>query len=176
MSKIIAIAALGKRREIGTSGKLPWTEGSYRDDMMHFTRETKGEGGIGHPCIMTLPSWESIPEAYRPLAGRPNIIVSRRKRAELNLPDSVHLVDSPEKAVHLGGKMSGGEKLYICGGTYLYEWAVRHADELLITEIPEEFPEADAFFPEFLNKGWEEVERNDSPNEQCVFVRYTRRR
>lgn len=182
MNKIIAIVAIGKNREIGTKGKLPWSSDSYRDDMLYFMRATKGKDKIGHPCVMSIPSFQSIQEQYRPLEGRPNIVVSRRTREELKidpsvkLPDEVLLAKSEEEAIHKAGQLNGSDQIFICGGRRLYEWAIEHADELWITEIPEEFPEADAFFPEFINSGWIETERTTSPNNQCTFVKYTKNR
>lgn len=176
MSKIIAIVAIGQQREIGTKGKLPWPQGSYLDDMKYFTRSTMGENKTGHPCIMTMPSYLSIPKDYRPLKGRSTIIVSRQLREALDLPTTVIVAKSETEAIHKARFLDGSNQIFICGGQHLYNWAIENADELWITEIPEEFPDADAFFPEFLSKGWNEFERSSSPNNQCTFVKYARHR
>ena len=172
MNKVIAIAAMGRNRELGTNGTLPWPTGKYRDDMQNFLRTTMGEDKVGHPCIMTSATWNSIDSQWRPLKGRPNIVVTSQLPAQFQLPKEVIRARTPQEAVEIASELSGADEIYICGGRYLYKWAIDNADELLLTEIPEEFPDADAFFPEFLSKGWVEVERTNSPNNQCVFVRY----
>lgn len=174
--KIIAIAAIGKNREIGRNGDIPWihTGHGYRDDMLHFSKTTKGESADGHPCIMNSGTWKSLPEGYKPLPGRQNIVITSKSSDEFPLPEGVHRATSPEDAIRIAKGLPGSDETYLCGGPSLYQWAVENADELLLTEIPEEVPDADAFFPEFKSKGWVETERTISKNNQCEFVRYRR--
>ena len=51
--------------------------------------------------IMGRKTWESIPERFRPLAKRCNVILSKNPliRKELNLPDSVLTASSLEEAL-----------------------------------------------------------------------------
>lgn len=174
---LIAIAAMGLNREIGQNGKLPWEDephkGLYRDDMIHFAKETK-DGGNGHPCIMGSKTWTSIDEKYKPLVDRPNIVVTSQPAQAFRLPQEVLRASSISAAVMTAERMPHNEKIFLCGGMSLYKWAVDNADELWLTEIPEKFPNADAFFPEFLSKGWKEYSRISSPNNQCEFVRYAK--
>ena len=66
VSLIVAVAANGV---IGKDNDLIWR---LRDDMAFFKATTKG-----HHVIMGRKNWESIPERFRPLPGRPNIVLSR---------------------------------------------------------------------------------------------------
>ncbi len=53
---------------IGRDGGMPW---SLPEDMAFFRRTT-----TGHPVIMGRRTWESLPERFRPLPGRTNIVVT----------------------------------------------------------------------------------------------------
>lgn len=54
---------------IGRNGTMPW---HVPEDLKHFQRTTAGK-----PVIMGRHTWESLPETYKPLSGRVNIIVTR---------------------------------------------------------------------------------------------------
>lgn len=54
---------------IGRNGTMPWR---VPEDLQHFKEVTAGK-----PVIMGRRTWESLPEPYKPLPGRVNIIVSR---------------------------------------------------------------------------------------------------
>ncbi|HRH74238.1 MAG TPA: dihydrofolate reductase, partial [Zoogloea sp.] len=63
------IAACGRGRVIGIDNRLPW---HLPEDMKFFRETTRGK-----PVIMGRKTWESLPDAFRPLPGRLNIVVSR---------------------------------------------------------------------------------------------------
>src|SRR5690554_7624901 len=67
--KCALIVAMGKHREIGKDNDLLWK--LPRD--MKFFKETT----LGHTVVMGRKNWESIPEKFRPLPNRKNIVVSR---------------------------------------------------------------------------------------------------
>lgn len=64
-----AIWAQTDKGVIGRNGTMPW---HVPEDLKHFQRTT-----VGKPVIMGRRTWESLPETYKPLPGRVNIIVSR---------------------------------------------------------------------------------------------------
>jgi dihydrofolate reductase len=64
------IAAVGPRWELGLDGGMPW--GRIKGDMAHFARVTKGKA-----VVMGRKTWESLPDAHRPLKGRHNMILTR---------------------------------------------------------------------------------------------------
>lgn len=53
---------------IGRNGAMPW---HVPEDLQHFKEVTSGK-----PVIMGRRTWESLPNAYKPLPGRVNIVVS----------------------------------------------------------------------------------------------------
>jgi dihydrofolate reductase len=64
------IAAVGPRWELGLDGGMPW--GRIKGDMALFARVTKGKA-----VVMGRKTWESLPDARRPLKGRLNMILTR---------------------------------------------------------------------------------------------------
>src|ERR1044072_1950521 len=65
------IVAASENNVIGKNGQLPW---HLPTDMKYFRDTT-----MGHCVIMGRKNFDSIPDKFRPLAGRTNIIVTRQK-------------------------------------------------------------------------------------------------
>ena len=70
MMVVSAIVAVGKNLEIGKDNELLW---HLPADMKYFKEIT-----TGHHVIMGRKSYESIPNKYRPLPNRVNVVVSRQ--------------------------------------------------------------------------------------------------
>ena len=66
---------------IGKENGLPWR---LRSDMLRFKRLTLGTGNSA--VLMGRTTWETIPEMYRPLVDRINIVVTRNR--EYTLPNA----------------------------------------------------------------------------------------
>ena len=69
------IVAVAENRVIGKDNDLIW---DLPKDMRFFKEKT-----TGHHVIMGRKNFESIPEKYRPLPNRTNIIVTRKKKHNL---------------------------------------------------------------------------------------------
>ena len=54
---------------IGRDGALPWR---LPEDLAHFREVTDG-----HPVVMGRATWLSLPDRFRPLPGRLNVVLSR---------------------------------------------------------------------------------------------------
>ena len=65
------IVAVDSNNGIGLNNKLPWI---IREDLNFFKMMTTGKKN--NVVIMGRKTWESIPEKYKPLANRFNIILS----------------------------------------------------------------------------------------------------
>ena len=156
------IAAVARNLAIGKDNQLLW---HLPEDMRHFRETTRGK-----PVVMGRKTWESLPEKFRPLPGRQNIVVSRDPAYKAHGAD---LAGSLEGALALAG---GAEEVFVIGGEQLYRAALPFADRLYLTEVELE-PEADAFFPELNPAVWQEVERRASGESMpaCTFVVYVRR-
>ncbi|EER18656.1 dihydrofolate reductase, putative, partial [Perkinsus marinus ATCC 50983] len=58
-------------------GQLPWK--SLPEDMKRFKKITTGghcNDNVKNVCIMGRKTWESIPERFRPLRDRINVVIS----------------------------------------------------------------------------------------------------
>lgn len=64
-----AIWAQTKDGIIGRNGTMPW---HVPEDLKHFRQTTAGK-----PVIMGRRTWESLPDAYKPLPGRANVVITR---------------------------------------------------------------------------------------------------
>ena len=67
--RVSLIAAVADNGVIGKDNDLVW---SLPDDMSFFKASTSGRH-----VIMGRRNYESIPHKFRPLPGRPNIVMSR---------------------------------------------------------------------------------------------------
>ncbi|HOI51669.1 MAG TPA: dihydrofolate reductase [Azonexus sp.] len=158
MPEIILIVAVARNRVIGKDNRLLW---NIPEDMAHFKRLT-----AGHAVLMGRKTWESLPERFRPLPGRRNIVISRQR--DYNAPGA-ELAHALTDGVALA---ADAEKLFVIGGAQIYEQAMALADRLEITEV-ELAPEGDAWFPEISAADWQESARSAGPG--CSFVSYRRR-
>lgn len=158
------IAALDRRRAIGRAGGLLWHES---EDQKHFRRLT-----MGCPVIMGRKTWDSLPERFRPLPGRDNIVVTRNAdwRAA-----GARSASTLEAALALCGATA---KAFVIGGGELYALALPRADELDLTEVDAAFADADAFFPAFDRQDFVESSRDErmaADGTRYAFVHYRRR-
>ncbi len=140
-SKISLIAAIGAgNRALGKDGQLLW---QIPDDLRRFKMLTSG-----HPVIMGRKTWESLPEKFRPLPGRMNVVITRQKEYAAA---GAHVLSSLEEALATARTAEGAEEIFIIGGGQLYTEALSQADILYLTLIGEE-KEGDVFFPPYENR------------------------
>lgn len=169
--KLSLIVAMGQNREIGKNNDLMW---HLPTDMKFFKDTTKGR-----TVIMGRKNYESIPEKWRPLPHRTNIVVSRNSNFEA---PECYVVASISEAASIA-KSLGETEAFIIGGAQIYELALQKLpmDVMYITHVDKAFPDADAFFPEVNLDEWnaEEVfsnEANDTDNISFSVIKYTKRR
>jgi dihydrofolate reductase len=140
------IAAMAENRVIGKNNDLPW---KLPDDMKYFMETTKG-----HHCIMGRKNYDSIPEKFRPLADRTNIVVTRQQHFEA---PGCTVVNSLESALEIAAENNEPET-FVIGGADIYRLGLPYANRLYLTEI--KAPVAgDIFFPVFDKKEWREISR-----------------
>lgn len=158
------VAAVARNRAIGQGNDLIWRN---REDLQRLRQTT-----MGHPVVMGRKTWDSLPERFRPLPGRRNIVVTRNPEWQAN---GAERADSLDAALALA---PGVERICVIGGAQVYASALPLADELVLTEVEADFPLADTFFPE-----WDRADFTEGPRERHVdeagrsfdFVTYTRR-
>jgi dihydrofolate reductase len=138
------IAVIGKNRELGKDNKLLW---HIPEDLKRFKMLT-----IGHTVIMGRKTFESI---GKPLSDRTNIVITRNRSWT---PIGCTVCYSMEEALRQVQNKPLNE-VFIIGGGEIYKQGIKYADKLYLTLVDQEFPEADAFFPdysEFKRKVFEE--------------------
>lgn len=156
------IAAVTPSGGIGKNNALLWHEPA---DQKHFRQVT-----MGCPVIMGRKTWDSLPDRFRPLPGRQNIVITRQ--SDWQAPGAV-VAHSIESAL---GQAAAADKVFVIGGSEIYALALPLADELVLTEVDLDI-EADAFFPAWQNGAFAEVSRIEhqtATGTRYAFVTYRR--
>lgn len=136
---ISIIAAIGKNRELGKDNKLLW---HIPEDAKRFKDLTSG-----HVVIMGRKTYESLPEKFRPLPNRINIVVTRNPTfTKIN---QLIVVGSIEEAIRLAQDKMPSKEIFIIGGASIYEQGIKYSDKLYLTLVEKEYPDADTFFPDY---------------------------
>lgn len=159
---VIAIVAMDKARVIGFENKLPW---HLPEDFKRFSKLT-----TGHTVLMGKNTYWSLPEKYRPLPKRQNVVVSTTMSEVENITIQKSPVEYINK-VKSGEIEIQGDKLWIIGGEQIYRSTLDLWDEVELTLV-EGLHEGDTFFPEF------EQNFNLSNTEisvGCSFLTYKRK-
>ncbi|MCE2686373.1 MAG: dihydrofolate reductase [Cryomorphaceae bacterium] len=138
INSLSLIAALDANNGIGKDNDLMW---NLPADMQFFKETTKG-----HVVIMGRKNYDSIPERFRPLPGRSNVVLSRQ--ANFEAPGCT-VYDSLETCLQ-NIKLQEGQKAFIIGGAQIYQLALKSnlVNEIYLTHI-EKVYHADTFFPDF---------------------------
>lgn len=161
MSKLekIIIVAISENGAIGKDGDIPWY---YPEDLKHFKEKT-----MDHPVIMGSSTYRSLPEDFKPLPGRKNIVLTR---SGVEVDESVSVANSLDEAWDIAEEHDD-EKAFIIGGATIYEQTLDEADRLVITRIHQKY-DGDTFFPDWNQDNWNEVKRKD--RDELSFLEYVR--
>lgn len=149
---------------IGLNNSMPW---HLPEDLAHFKQLTSG-----YPVVMGRKTWDSLPERFRPLPGRTNIVVTRSADWQA---EGVVRASSLEEALHIGALH--GDTVWVMGGAQIYAQALPLADAVEVTIIHQDI-DGDAYAPN-LGSEWIEATREDLVSAKGLpfsFVRYERKR
>jgi len=131
--KLCLDVALDSNNLIGDGNKLPWPKN--KRDMEHFRQNT-----IGHLVVMGRKTWESIPDNYRPLSDRTNLV----------LTSDVDYIAEGATVVHnkeeIQRHFKNHAECHIIGGRSLFEMFSGEYDVLNITKFVHEY-DGDVYFP-----------------------------
>ncbi len=161
---VALVAAVARGGVIGRDGGLPWR---LPEDMAHFREVT-----LGHPVVMGRRTWESLPESFRPLPGRRNVVVSRNAAWSAA---GAERAGSLEEALDL---LAHEDRVSVIGGGELFAEALPLADELVLTELDLEV-EGDTCFPAWDRAAFVETSRETrvaAEGTHFAFVTYERTR
>jgi dihydrofolate reductase/thymidylate synthase len=138
------IVAFDSQYGIGKKGGLPW---HLPSDLKHFKEisATVTNPAKKNAVIMGRKTWESLPEKFRPLPGRINMVLS--KQGKPVLPEGVLCAESLDQALEQLSS-SNIENIFVIGGAQIYAYALEHpsCQKLYVTHVQGEHG-CDAFFP-----------------------------
>jgi dihydrofolate reductase len=115
---VALIWAQARDRVIGASGGLPW---HLPEDLALFRSLTTGS-----TVIMGRRTWESLPERFRPLPGRTNVVLTSDPRWS---------AEGARRAGSVAEVLDGGGPLWVIGGGAVYAAFLPHADRLVVTDV-----------------------------------------
>ena len=138
------IAAVSENNVIGRNNELPW---HLPADMKFFKDKT-----MGHCVVMGRKNFDSIPDKYRPLSGRTNIVITRNTHIHFDGAVKAH---SLHEAIQIAKEKNESE-CFIIGGGEIFKHAIDVGDRIYLTRIHHHF-EGDVHFPEVDQKKWKQV-------------------
>ena len=160
---VYAIVAMDAERAIGKDGGLPW---HIPADLKNFSKLTKG-----HTVLMGRKTFDSLPEKYKPLPHRLNLVLSRdptpldykdtRKFSDIN--DVAEFCSKTENIL--------GQALWVIGGQQIFNMTSSWWDKVYLTKIAGTH-EGDVFFPKFEDQY---TLLESTPDEGCIFEEYARK-
>ncbi len=126
---------------IGASGGLPW---HLPEDLKLFRALTTGS-----TVVMGRRTWESLPERFRPLPGRTNVVLTS---------DPTWSAEGARRADSVADVLArADDPLWVIGGGAVYTAFLPYADRLVITDV-DVLVEGDTWAPA-LGDGWQRVSR-----------------
>lgn len=157
------MAAVAHGGVIGRDGGIPW---HLPEDMARFRELT-----TGHAVVMGRRTWDSLPERFRPLPSRRNVVVTRDPGWH---GDGAERAGSIEEALAL---LADAPRVFVIGGAEIYAASLPLADELVLTEV-DLHVEGDTAFPPFDRETFVETARERHVSASGIpfaFVTYARR-
>jgi len=121
---------------IGRDGAIPW---HLPEDLARFKTLT-----MGHTVVMGRRTWDSLPERFRPLPGRRNVVLTRNRDFAAPGADVVGSIDD-----------AIDEQTWVIGGSEIYHLALSAATRCEVTEVEIDLrlQDGDALAP-VLDKSW----------------------
>ena len=129
MTRIGLVWAEAHGGVIGAGGTMPW---HVPEDLAHFKEVT-----LGAPVLMGRRTWESLPERFRPLPGRDNVVITRQ---------SGWSAEGTRTAGSITDALEGLDEAWVIGGGEIFREVIGDAERLEVTELDLDVP-GDAFAP-----------------------------
>ena len=133
------IVAHAKQNVIGFNGDMPW---SLPADLKGLKKLT-----TGNTIVMGRKTYETL---GRPLPNRRNVVLTANTDFTAEGIDVIHSIDEIKDLP---------DKVFIFGGSTIYNQTMHLVDEMYITVIDEQFA-GDTFFPDYDLNEWT-VESSD---------------
>ena len=163
--KMAMIVAMDEESCIGHQGDLPWR---LKSDMQRFKSLTEADGF--NAVIMGRKTWDSLPDSFRPLPERINIVMSR----DINWSH-----DEAEVALYHGRAIEiayaeGCDECWVIGGAQIYEMFIDRVEEIHVTTVHTS-GSGDVKFPDWNRNEWAEtvVEKLDADADNAHATTYS---
>jgi len=149
--EINVIVAIDENNAIGNKGDL--LDCFLLADKLFFKKLT-----IGYGVISGRVTYESYPEAYRPLPDRHNFILTRDEQYVPSKTNDKTFIKRSMLAALNAAAEAGLEKIFIGGGSEIYKEILDMGivDNIYLTRIKGTF-EADKYFPDVDWSQWDET-------------------
>jgi len=141
--KFIAIAALGKNREIGLNGQLPW---DIPEEYESYKKRVKGQ--------YVLIGRKNFEQNDSDVEGAMPLVLTRQPYSHPNA-----LVVSSLEGVSEYAEEMEIENIYVVGGGEIYKLTLPYLSEFYCSVVDYEGP-ADTYFPEYMSYEWEMLEQD----------------
>ena len=141
------IVAMDRDGCIGKGNALPWR---LSCDMARFKGLTEADGF--NSVVMGRRTWDSLPDRFRPLPERVNIVMSR---------DTDWEDEGAITALYAGRAIEiafaeGSDECWIIGGAQIYEMFMDRVEEIHVTEVQTD-DSGDVFFPKWDQSQWSKL-------------------
>jgi len=156
--KITLVVAHDNNKAIGKDGDMPW---HLPNDLKWFKKKT-----IHKMIVMGRATWESLPDQYKPLPNRVNLVMTKNQSFSVNGAVACH---SLEEVLTIA-KAKNVNELMIVGGGKIYELFYPLADQMVITEVNATIDHPDTFFVDYTEKDWyESFSESHQKDDKHVF-------
>lgn len=147
---------------IGGNNTLLW---NIPEDLKKFKELT-----INKIVVMGYNTWLSLPDKYRPLPDRVNIVLSDSPR---DIEGATVVTSIPDLFNYLLESGYDTDDVFIIGGASIYRQFVGNVDTMYITKVDIDI-DGDAFFPDNYESKYKLVDKVDSSNDKynysfCVY-------
>lgn len=144
--KLSLIVAVDEQFGIGKNNDLMW----HLPADMRFFKETT----TNHIVVMGRKNYESIPERFRPLPNRENVVLSRATGFQAT---GCHVFSSLKACLDYYATETE-RTVFIIGGGQIYREALtlESLDQMYITHVHHSY-DADVFFPEIPLSDWKKT-------------------
>ena len=150
------IVAKAKNNTIGKENKLLWY---ITDDLKRFKNLT-----TNHNIIMGRKRFESLGTI---LPDRKHIVFSQNPDFKVN-NENVEIVHS---MLQIQQYIEDENENFVIGGAMIYNLLMPYVTKMYVTEIDKDF-EGDTFFPRINSDIWEEISREEGPEDSKNNFKY----
>jgi len=142
MKKLYVIAAVDDSNGIGKDGTIPW---KHPEELVYFKRITaSATRGKRNAVVMGRGTWDSLPEAYRPLPDRLNIVVTSKPFQDT---EDAKCARTLEGAFSYLNRCEDIESIFVIGGESIFQQVFDQfkVDAIYLSRIPGNY-QCDRFF------------------------------